>query len=256
MCQCPPGFSGLRCELQTPNCDNVNICQNGGICAVEGSRLKCICPRGLGGTFCEVDLVNECDHGGICLNGGKCFDGPGNFTCECLPSEFKVEVTLLSNFSVAKILSSHFTLSDFCGVRCELSGFACALEATTDPKHWPGEAAEARLCEMADCKRKAGNGHCDPECDRFACGFDAGECLYASHRRPIVSPKSEQRRRLTKALPWANCTVIHNKGIPCHLRFGDGKCDQECKSESCLFDGWDCRSEMVLINCFFLVNLL
>ncbi|KAM7536077.1 hypothetical protein Aperf_G00000093698 [Anoplocephala perfoliata] len=224
LCQCPPGFSGLRCELRTPSCDDVNICQNGGICAVEGSRLKCICPRGLGGTLCEVDLLNECEHGGNCLNGGKCFDGPGNYTCECLPN--------------------------FCGARCELSGFACALEATTNPQKWPGEAAEARLCEMADCKRKAGNGQCDPECDRFACGFDAGECLYSSHRRPIISPKSEQGKRLSKALPWANCTVIHKNGIPCHLRFGDGKCDRECNSESCLFDGWDCRDEMSMQTSF------
>uniref|UniRef100_A0A158QF61 Notch receptor 3 n=1 Tax=Hymenolepis diminuta TaxID=6216 RepID=A0A158QF61_HYMDI len=224
VCQCPPGFSGPRCELQTPSCDDVDICQNGGVCAVEGSRLKCICPRGLGGTFCEINLVNECEHAGNCLNGGRCFDGLGNYTCECP--------------------------TDFCGERCELSGFACAVEATNDPKRWPGEAAEARLCEMASCKQKAGNGRCDPECDRFACDFDAGECLFSNHQQlqPLILPVSNQIKSLSKALPWANCTVIQEMGVPCHLRFGDGKCNPICNSEACLFDGWDCRDEIQTLS--------
>ncbi|VDM18635.1 unnamed protein product [Hydatigera taeniaeformis] len=215
VCQCVAGFSGPRCELRTPSCDDVNVCQNGGVCMGEGSRLKCICPRGLGGTYCEVDLMDECAHAGNCLNGGNCIDGLGNYTCECPP--------------------------DYCGERCELSGFACALEASTDPKRWPGEAAEARLCELAECKRKAHNGRCDPECDRFACGFDAGECLYSTQSTAI--PLTSYENKLIKALPWTNCTAIQEEGIPCHLRFGDGKCDPECDSEACLFDGWDCRDE-------------
>uniref|UniRef100_A0A5K3F242 Delta-like protein n=1 Tax=Mesocestoides corti TaxID=53468 RepID=A0A5K3F242_MESCO len=220
ICQCPAGFSGPRCEIRTPSCDNVSLCQNGGVCTVEGTRLKCDCPHGLGGTFCEVDLVDECARAGNCLNGGRCIDGHGNYTCECLP--------------------------DFCGRRCELSGFACAIEATTDPNRWPGEAAEARLCEIAECQMKAGNGRCDPECDRFACGFDAGECLYSMQF--LTDPVSVHDAKLTMALPWANCTAIHQEGFPCHLRFGDGKCDPTCDSASCLFDGWDCMHDSIDAN--------
>lgn len=87
VCQCAPGFSGPRCELRTPSCDDIDICQNGGVCAVDGTRLKCICPRGLGGTVCEINLVNECEHAGNCLNGGLCVDGFGNYTCECPPGK-------------------------------------------------------------------------------------------------------------------------------------------------------------------------
>lgn len=95
---------------------------------------------------------------------------------------------------------------------------------------------------MANCKQKAGNGRCDPECDRYACGFDAGECLYSSRKSHTqMFPVSNEVTKLSKALPWANCTVIQEFGIPCHLKFGDGKCDPECYSEACLFDGWDCK---------------
>lgn len=98
---------------------------------------------------------------------------------------------------------------------------------------------------MAECQRKANNGRCDPECDRFACGFDAGECLYSTQSSAI--PLTPYDSKLIKALPWANCTAIQEEGIPCHLRFSDGKCDPECDSEACLFDGWDCRDEPVQV---------
>ena len=130
-----------------------------------------------------------------------------------------------------------------------MSGFACAIETTTDPKRWPGEAAEIRLCQLAKCQMKAGNGRCDPECDRFACGFDAGECLYAP-TQPLASSISAHEAKLSKALPWANCTVILKEGIPCHLRFGDGKCDPLCSSEACLFDGWDCQVHSTKVSFF------
>lgn len=41
--------------MRPPTCDGV-LCQNGGHCVVRGSRTKCNCPFGFGGTYCQKGL--------------------------------------------------------------------------------------------------------------------------------------------------------------------------------------------------------
>lgn len=121
------------------------------------------------------------------------------------------------------------------------------MELLDDPVKWPGQITENRLCEIAKCTQKAGNGICDRECDRLACKFDGGECLYQVAKQapllPFIPSTTASLFVLPKlATPWTNCSNIGVLGVPCHLRFGDGKCDPECASEACLFDGWDCMT--------------
>uniref|UniRef100_A0A183T8G2 Notch n=1 Tax=Schistocephalus solidus TaxID=70667 RepID=A0A183T8G2_SCHSO len=227
-CICQPGFNGPRCEKVVPVCDS-NPCVNKGRCVIArttdslsgnpSNKIQCICPDGLGGATCEVDTFDECSVTGACLNGGRCIDGPGNVTCECPDG--------------------------FCGQRCELTGFVCTLEAVNSPVKWPGADVELSLCKLAKCTEKADNGVCDRECDHLACGFDAGECLFpvlALEKVPFSSlgKSGEDVPQPKLATPWSHCASISELGVPCHLRFGDGKCDSVCANEACLYDGWDC----------------
>ncbi|VDK32022.1 unnamed protein product [Anisakis simplex] len=40
----------------------------------------------------------------------------------------------------------------------------------------PAETAPERPCPLPNCVRKAGDGVCDPECDRVECGWDGADC--------------------------------------------------------------------------------
>ena len=51
-CQCPPGYTGQRCEIRDA-CQS-NPCMNGGTCqTVNGNGYQCICPSGYTGPRCE-----------------------------------------------------------------------------------------------------------------------------------------------------------------------------------------------------------
>lgn len=70
ICDCPPGYSGLRCQDFDP-CHNVT-CLNGGTCLSGG----CQCPTGYSGQYCQN--YNPCSSI-ICYNGGTCANG----FCNC-----------------------------------------------------------------------------------------------------------------------------------------------------------------------------
>ncbi len=51
ICQCPPGYSGNRCEIKDP-C-TPNPCVNGQ-CMNQGGNYLCQCPPGYSGQRCEI----------------------------------------------------------------------------------------------------------------------------------------------------------------------------------------------------------
>ena len=53
-CICMPGFSGSRCETQSP-CSS-NPCQNGGACTFTGFGYRCDCFSGFTGFNCETSM--------------------------------------------------------------------------------------------------------------------------------------------------------------------------------------------------------
>ena len=81
-----------------------------------------------------------------------------------------------------------------------------------------------KRCERLNCKKKAGDYHCDQECNTFACDFDGGDCSLGLN-------------------PWRNCTIPR-----CWERFGNGQCDPQCNTAECLFDGRDCEPKLKQCN--------
>lgn len=66
-CSCGPGFTGPDCtEFDHGNCDFVE-CYHGGVRARDGDYCYCNCPEGWGGEFCEIQTVAcpgvECPEG-------------------------------------------------------------------------------------------------------------------------------------------------------------------------------------------------
>lgn len=66
------------------------------------------------------------------------------------------------------------------------------------------------------------------ECNSYACRYDALECS------------------LNISL-YENCSAIR-QGIFCFNLFRNGICDNACRSEECLFDGFDCQPKLKKCN--------
>ncbi|KAI4882360.1 hypothetical protein NFI96_005358 [Prochilodus magdalenae] len=79
-CNCPPQYTGARCETEVTSCIPTP-CQNGGDCKAVGNTFLCGCPRGFTGLICDED-VNECERE-ECENGGMCVNTFGTFYCNC-----------------------------------------------------------------------------------------------------------------------------------------------------------------------------
>ena len=43
--------------------------------------------------------------------------------------------------------------------------------------------------------------------------------------------------------PWANCTKLTRNGSACYEVFENGVCNEECDTELCLLDGFDCKDQ-------------
>ena len=88
ICDCPPGFTGLRCEIEKNltinNCDP-SPCKNNSTCVNEGTSSMCVCQDGFEGDLCEVD-INDCE-GVVCEDGGNCIDLVNGYRCQSSPVE-------------------------------------------------------------------------------------------------------------------------------------------------------------------------
>lgn len=81
-CNCPPGFTGDRCEKKSNGCQH-DSCSNGGTCSETSYGFKCSCVPGFSGSRCDVNM-NDCANS-PCKNNGMCVDQVGGYKCLCKP---------------------------------------------------------------------------------------------------------------------------------------------------------------------------
>lgn len=220
-CECPPAFTGGRCESKTPShiCTE-NPCSNGATCVPDGSYngFRCACLPGYTGYKCEIN-IDECEVN-HCLNGGICLDGINTFTCQC-PIPFKgvrCELTLDGSPTIDDRLNP--LLKGDSGpppVMCR--EFSIGLNHASSPTCMKTDPWQ--YCPHRDCYSLFGDGRCDSKCNNRMCMFDGMDCLRTSSQRdpPECNPQFDQY---------------------CLARYADGHCDKVCNSPECGFDGLDC----------------
>lgn len=210
-CLCMDGYYGKNCEFSGHDCDS-NPCLNGGTCSIsDAGGYMCDCPRGIAGSFCEIDAINECASNPCKHREARCTDKLGDYMCYCPPTwsgkncdvfdrQFKGGLGIPMNGGGSHITS----IDDFYEIDLE---------------------NQRALCIERGCREKQGNNHCDEECNIYACNFDGNDCSLGIN-------------------PWRNCTA----SIRCWEVFMDKQCNEECNNPQCLFDGRDCEKSLQRCN--------
>ncbi len=82
-CQCPPEYTGLRCDQRVAGSCIEKGCSKKGKCAVNSTNgyYSCECESGFGGEFCESEQCNPKCKNGVCVKAAT-----GFYRCECKSS--------------------------------------------------------------------------------------------------------------------------------------------------------------------------
>lgn len=174
-CECPPQYTGKRCEVEKPNPCAANECASGSLCVPNNDyhSYHCQCPSHMRGEKCDLPLqpcdYNPCMHGVCRLNSSH-------------SSSTEVTSTLWLNASHV----SSLTL---------LPTFHCKCFA----------GYEGRLCERATLSDHCqpnnpclNDGHCRSEANGYQCscrrGFTGRNCEAAAETTtnlPVTVPSSD-----------------------------------------------------------------
>lgn len=96
-CLCPPGFTGVKCDVPVDPCQSSQCSPNSKCVAIDSSNYKCVCDANYIGKYCQTRL-SPCRNASIpderkcnSLTGqGECVDDateqfPHRFKCSCSP---------------------------------------------------------------------------------------------------------------------------------------------------------------------------
>lgn len=228
-CECPPGKTGLLCQ-NDDGCYQ-NPCHPNATCdasPVDGHAI-CTCPIGFSGADCSIDN-DECAAGSPCEHGGVCVNTPGSFRCDC-PTGFtgsRCEINI-NECDTNPCLNDGTCLD-------EKGGFKCICT--------PGYTGQKCQTDIDECAQNpCHNGAtCEDSINSFRCrcphGFWGPRCEnQLNNSQPDLEPSlNELSYPLPAGNPWVRCS----NSFVCWTLFRDGKCDQQCNTAECLYDGNDC----------------
>ncbi|KAM9744685.1 protein crumbs homolog 2b isoform 2-T2 [Menidia menidia] len=248
-CQCPDGFTGLRCDEDVDECLS-NPCE--GVksqCVNRVNGYSCHCPIGLGGDDCQVNVTTCLEE--TCQNGGTCADVPdAGHLCHCAAGYQGLNCE--ENIDECR--------SDPCrnGAICKdgLSGYQCFCVPGFQGYHCDLDINE---CASRPCQN---NGTCLDEVDHYKCNCAPGftginceveidECASqpCQNGATCLDHVAMYSCECMAGFQGQHCEIDINEciSVPC---LNEGKCidginSYECDCEGTGFMGDQCEEEIL-----------
>uniref|UniRef100_A0A182NDN9 Notch n=1 Tax=Anopheles dirus TaxID=7168 RepID=A0A182NDN9_9DIPT len=292
-CSCPPGTIGVLCEINTDDC-TPGACHNNGSCVDKVGGFECRCPPGFVGARCEGDinecLSNPCSNPGTldcvqlvndyhcnckpghmgrhcevkvdfcanspCLNGGQCSTRQSGHHCVCADGYYGKNCEFSGHDCDSNpCVNGLCQIADDGGYRCDCplgtSGVNCELDILNECVSGPCEKG-------APCQDKLGDFEClcPPKWSGKTCG------TYDPHYHGWYDTTQQQRPHKHGGAALPNIYAIDleyqraqcvKKG--CREKQGNHRCDEECNTYACDFDGNDCSLGInPWLNCTASIN--
>lgn len=242
VCHCAPGFTGPDCGTDKDECAVSNPCERGGVCVNVPGTYRCDCAPGFTGRRCEDD-INECLFE-TCHNGGTCLDEEGSFRCICSPGYRGTHCEIDIDECASNPCQNNSTCKDevnafrclcppgYWGRQCELNSTNSRPTAPPIENPYLSPYNPWSNCPSSYlCWTLFNDGKCDADCNIAECLYDGTDC--ASRNDDQIIPSSKQ---------FIKPKICDDKDSYCLRNYANGKCDEECNSAECGWDGLDCEA--------------